>query len=326
VARLGEFEFIARLLAPLARNAPAAYGLADDAAALAPAPGCEFVVTKDAVVAGVHFLPDDPPDLIARKALRVNLSDLAAKGATPVGFFMALMLPDAVDDAWLARFVAGLGHDVDLYACPLLGGDTTATPGPLCISITAVGEVRAGFMVRRAGALPGDLVCVTGTIGDAALGVDALKGAFPGLAADARAFLIDRYRLPQPRVAFGRTEAGRETACIDISDGLCADVGHICTQSGVGVEIEETRVPLSPAARAALALAPGAMARVLTGGDDYELAFAVPPANLAATLGHGRKVGVDVTVIGRFVAGAGVSVLDGHGRPIALSSLGYRHR
>lgn len=324
--RLGEFELIRQLLAPLSRAAPGAFNLTDDAASLSVGHGCDLVLTKDAVVAGVHFFAQDPPDLIARKALRVNLSDLAAKGAKPVGFLMALALPDAIDDAWLKTFVSGLAQDVETFECPLLGGDTVATPGPLTISITALGEVKAGAMTRRSGAMPGDLLCVSGTIGDGALGLDVAKGAHAGLADAHKRFLIGRYRLPQPRLELGRTEAGRDSACLDISDGLCADVGHICETSGVAAVIESAKVPLSDAAKALLHDNPGAMMRVLTGGDDYELAFALPPANLAAAQALGDRAGVPITVIGRFEAGQGVRVLDGQGHAVGLSSAGYSHR
>lgn len=326
MARLGEFQIIRRFFAPLSRAAPGAFNLTDDAASLALTHGHDLVVTKDAVVAGVHFLADDPADLVARKALRVNISDLAAKGARPVGFLMALALPEAIDDAWLETFAAGLAADVEEFRCPLLGGDTVATPGPLTICITALGEVSSGHMVRRAGALAGDLLCVSGTIGDAALGLDVMRGAHGHLDEAQRRFLIGRYRLPQPRLELGRREAARDSACLDISDGLCADVGHICEVSGVGAVIDAENVPLSDAARAVVRHSPDAIARILTGGDDYELAFAVPPANLHAAQALGREIGVGVSVVGRFVAGAGVRVLDGQGRPLALSSAGYSHR
>ena len=326
MSRLGEFDFIRQLLAPLSRNAPGAYNLTDDAATLAPSHGCELVTTVDAVVAGVHFLPDDHPDLIARKALRVNLSDLAAKGAKPIGFLMALALPDHINDDWLKRFAAGLGSDVDAFACPLLGGDTVATPGPLMVSITAFGEVKTGQMTRRSVAMAGDILCVSGTIGDAALGLDVARGQYASITAAERDYLIDRYRIPRPRLALGQALAGRDRACLDISDGLCADVGHICEQSSVGAVIEIEKLPLSDAAKSVLAKSPEAMARILGGGDDYELAFAVPPANLTATIALGRAVGIGVTPIGAFEAGTDVRVLDGIGVAIAVSSAGYTHR
>ncbi|MBL8645110.1 MAG: thiamine-phosphate kinase [Rhodospirillaceae bacterium] len=326
MARLGEFEFIRQLLAPLSQGAPGAFNLTDDAATVTVGHGCELVITKDALVAGVHFFADDAPDLIARKALRVNLSDLAAKGAKPVGFLMALALPDQISDDWLRAFTSGLAQDVTAFACPLVGGDTTATPGPLTISITALGEVKTGHFIRRSGALSGDILCVSGTIGDAALGLDAAKGAYEALSQEHRQYLLDRYRLPQPRLTLGQALANRDSACLDISDGLCADVGHICVQSGVGAVIDTTQIPLSAAAASVLRTTPAALMRVLTGGDDYELALAVPPANIAATQEHGRKVGVAVTPIGRFVEGNGVTVLDGNGQPLTLFSAGYRHR
>jgi thiamine-monophosphate kinase len=326
MTRLGEFDFIRQLLAPLSRNAPGAFNLTDDAAALTVTHGCELVLTKDALVAGVHFFADDPPGLIARKALRVNLSDLAAKGAKPVGFLMALALPHAVNDAWLAAFAGGLGEDVETYACPLLGGDTVSTPGPLTISITALGEVKTGHMIHRHGALSGDILCVSGTIGDAALGLDIANGSFAPSSDEHKQFLLNRYRLPQPRLALGQALANRDSACLDISDGLCADVGHICEQSQVGAVIEVSQLPLSEAARAAVHAHPNVIERILTGGDDYELALAIPPANLAATQEYGRKAGVAITPIGRFVEGAGVIVLDGTGAALTLSSQGYRHR
>ncbi len=324
--RLGEFDFIRQMLAPLSRNAPGAYNLTDDAASLTVGHGCELVLTKDAVVAGVHFFVDDHPGLIARKALRVNLSDLAAKGAKPVGFLMALALPQSIDDAWLAAFTGGLGEDVETYACPLLGGDTVSTPGPLTISITALGEVKAGHMIHRHGALSGDILCVSGTIGDAALGLDVAMGSFASLSDAHKHFLLDRYRVPQPRIELGQALANRDSACLDISDGLCADVGHICEQSHVGAVIDVAQLPLSDAARAALKDHPNVIERILTGGDDYELALAIPPANLAATQEYGRKAGVTITPIGRFIEGAGVTVLDGTGTALTLSSSGYRHR
>src|SRR6266481_1716374 len=198
----GEDSLIARYFRPLATD-PSAFGLMDDAAIL-KASGDDTVVTTDAIVEGVHFLTDDPPDTVARKALRVNLSDLAAKGATPAGFVLTLALR-AADDAWLAPFARGLGEDAGLFSCPLLGGDTVSTPGPLMISITAFGRVPPGKMVHRSGARPGDRVVVTGTIGDAALGLDMLRGgaATTALADDAAAkqMLVGRYRVPQPRTA-----------------------------------------------------------------------------------------------------------------------------
>src|ERR1044071_2874132 len=194
----GEDRLISRYFKPLATH-PGALGLSDDAAFIAPPPGCDLVLKTDAIVGGVHFFPDDPPGQLARKALRVNLSDLAAKGAKPLGYLLSLILPNEVSEGWLASFATGLRDDAETYGCPLFGGDTDRTPGPLTISIAMFGAVPAGTMVRRAGAKPGDRIMVTGTIGDAALGVQLRRGAAWKVSLDAREHLLSRYLLPQPR-------------------------------------------------------------------------------------------------------------------------------
>jgi thiamine-monophosphate kinase len=308
-----EFALIARHFRPLA--GPGALDLADDAAVLAVPSGRELVATADAMVAGVHFLPDDPPDLVARKLLRTNLSDLAAMGAAPLGYLLTVSVPRGTPDSWFAAFAAGLARDQAEFAIPLLGGDTTATPGPVSLSLTALGTVASGAAVRRAGARPGHLLFVTGTIGDGALGLAALRGAV----ADPAGFLADRYRLPRPRLGIARH--GVVAAALDVSDGLVQDVGHLCRAGGCAAEIRAADLPLSPPARAAL---PGALPLILTGGDDYELAMAVPPEQEAAL--RQAAGAVPVTCIGRFIAGPPrVDVYGPDGAKLPLAAGGWSH-
>jgi thiamine-monophosphate kinase len=241
-SRLGEFQLIAKYFAPLSANAEGAFGLTDDAASVRLKEGRELVVTVDALVEGVHFFAEDPAREIAQKGLRVNLSDLAAKGAAPEGYLLSLSLPSWVDDGWLAQFASGLAFDQTRYGISLIGGDTTSTPGPLTLSITALGSVEEGRMIRRSGAKPGDLVFVSGAIGDAGAGLTVLKGEGGALSASDREFLIGRYRLPEPRLALGRHLVGTASASLDISDGLVADLGHVAETSGVRV-VGEPRPP-----------------------------------------------------------------------------------
>lgn len=318
--RSGEFDLIARFFAPLA--GPGAFRLKDDAALLTPSPGAELVLTTDTVIAGVHFREDDAPDLIAKKALRVNLSDLAAKGARPTGFLHALTLNRAVTDAWLEAYARGLGQDVIEYAIPLLGGDTTMSPGPVTVTITAIGEVPAGAAILRSGARPGDILYVTGAIGDGALGLACLKGGLL-LPREDRAALTDRYHLPRPRGAAGIALRGVATAALDVSDGLVADVGHLAAASNVAVRIDRDAVPLSVAARKAVTNDPRLWEKVLAGGDDYEIAFtARAGVDLARIAADG---GVTLTAIGEVTSGTGVMVM-ADGAPLVLASSGYRHR
>ncbi len=338
--RPGEFALIARYFAPLSRGFPGAYGLLDDAAVISPAPGHDLAAKTDAIVAGIDFPPEEGADLVARKALRVNLSDLAAKGAIPRAYMLDLMLPDTIDEAWIAAFATGLAQDQAEYGVHLIGGDMSSTPGPVAIAVMAFGEVPTGRIIRRGGAQAGDLVFVTGTIGDAALSLAVLRGAVPDLAAAAAGFLIDRYRLPQPRVALGPHLIGIATAALDVSDGLVADLRHICEVSQLAAVIDAPRVPLSPAARAAIA--PTGQARglkahgldrpgiVLAGGDDYEIVFTAPPAAREAIAGLWRRVGVPIAPIGHMrepaVGGeCSVSVIDANGRALALASEGWTH-
>jgi thiamine-monophosphate kinase len=326
----GEFELIARYFAPLAAGFPGAFGLLDDAAVIAPLPGHELVAKTDAIVGGVHFLPDDPPDLIARKALRVNLSDLAAKGAVPRAYMLDIMLPRTVTEDWIAAFARGLAQDQDAYRVHLIGGDTDSTPGPVTIAIMAFGDVATGRMLRRGGAREGDTVFVTGTIGDAALGLKVLRGKLARLNTRAANFLVDRYRLPQPRVTLGPRLIGLASAALDVSDGLLADLRHICEVSELAAVVEAPRVPLSTAVRAALATNSERITTVLTGGDDYEILFTAPPAVLNELTELSKTLGVPITAIGRMESPpigkkAQITVLDESGEPLAFDRSGWTH-
>ena len=326
-AASGEDSLIARYFKPLA-NDPGAFGLVDDAAIL-QAQGEDIVVTTDAIVEGVHFLPDDPPDTIARKALRVNLSDLAAKGASPAGFVLPLALRSA-DDAWLTPFARGLGSDAGLFGCPLLGGDTVSTPGPLMISITAFGRVPEGRMVHRSRAKPGDRVVVTGTIGDAALGLDILKGGAVAavLAEDAAAtaMLVGRYRVPQPRSALAKALRDHASAAMDVSDGLAGDLAKLCAASAVSAVIDAPSIPLSAAAVALCAHGTVGIESLISGGDDYEILCALPENRFEAFAHEAGLAGVAVTSIGTVIAEVSAPrFLDAQGREIPLKRLSYSH-
>jgi len=323
----GEDRLIARHFRPLA-NHPGALGLADDAAVLTPPPGYDLVLTTDGIIAGVHVFPDTPADAIARRALRVNLSDLAAKGAKPVGFLLAVALPAGTTDEWLAAFTRGLSEDAEHYDCPLLGGDTDHTPGPLSVSITAFGTLPSGTMVRRSGARPGDALFVTGTVGDAALGLMLRKDSDAGssLTAAQRNHLLTRYVEPEPRNKLAETVRTHASAALDISDGLAGDLGKLCRASGVTAGIEAARVPLSDAARALVAAEPALLERVLTGGDDYEILAAVPASKVEAFRAGAGAAGVTVTEIGRLAAGdAPPQFIGPDRRPLAFERSSYSH-
>jgi thiamine-monophosphate kinase len=320
----GEDSLIARYFRPLATD-PGAFDLTDDAAILRSSAD-DLVVTTDAIVEGVHFLPNDPPDTIARKALRVNLSDLAAKGATPAGFVLTLALREA-DDAWLTAFARGLGEDATQFGCPLLGGDTVSTPGPVMISITAFGRVPPGRMVRRSGAKAGDRVVVSGTIGDAALGLGLLKGsATAALGDDETAMLIDCYRVPQPRVALAQAVRDHASAAMDVSDGLAGDLAKLCAASGVSAAIDAQSIPLSAPGQALLARGAASIESIVSGGDDYEILCTIPENRFEAFAQAASLAGVPVTSMGTIIAGIAVPrFIDGQGAEITLPRLSYSH-
>ncbi|WP_232628308.1 thiamine-phosphate kinase [Methylobacterium sp. Leaf118] len=323
-ARPGEEALIARYFAPLA--GPGAEGLRDDAASLAPRPGHDLVVTTDAIVAGVHFFPDDPPGSVAAKALGVNLSDLAAKGATPRGFVLTLALPDGWTEAWLAAFATGLGTAARAQGCPLLGGDTVRSGGPALIGVTAFGEVPAGTMLRRQAARAGDRLCVSGTIGDAALGLRLRLAPEAGLGAVAREALLDRYLHPQPRIALVPALRAHARAAMDVSDGLVGDLAKMLDGTGLSARVDADAVPLSSATRALIARDGAHRATAFTGGDDYEILCAVPPEALNAFLDAARQAGVPATAIGTVEAGeAPPRFLDAEGRTLAFGTGSFSH-
>jgi len=316
---MDEFQSIARLFRPLAQGSPEALGLMDDAAVLPSRGGWDLVVTTDAMVEGVHFLPRDPPDLIARKLLRVNLSDLAAKAAEPYGYLLTVAWSPAWDEDRRHSFARGLGEDQAAFHLRLFGGDTVSTPGPMSVSATLFGWVRSGRMIRRSGARAGDLVVVSGTIGDGWFGLQAARGELDLPAADL-AYLVGRYRVPEPRLVLRNALARYASAAADVSDGLLADVSHIGEASGVGIEIDLERVPLSgPVVRHS-----GRVLDAAAGGDDYEVVCTLDPIDAAALIQAAADVGVPITPIGRVFDGAGLVVrLNGHA--VAPGRLGWRH-
>ena len=302
MGRPSEDELIARYFAPLA--GPGGLGLEDDAALISPPAGHELVLTKDALVAGVHFFADDPPHAIAQKALRVNLSDLAAKGAEPLGFLLALALPEDWSAAFLEGFAAGLADDIAAFRFPLLGGDTVKTPGPLTLSITAIGAVPFDQMVPRTGVMPDDRIYVSGSIGDSALGLilrlngEAHTPWAQAIGVDACAYLKDRYLLPQPRVGLRKVLRAQASGGMDVSDGLIGDLTKMLRVSEVTATIELSKIPLSLAGQAALKADPALFESMVCGGDDYEILASVPEAHVEAFEASARAAGVEVTLIG----------------------------
>ncbi len=328
MTRPTEDDVIAKYFAPLA--GPAGLGLMDDAAAFAPPAGEDLVVTNDMLCAGVHFFANDPPEAIARKALRVNLSDLAAKSAAPLGFLLGLALPGDWAPDWLKAFAAGLGADAAAYQCPLIGGDTVKSPGALTISITALGSVPTGTRLVRSNVAKNDFLYVSGTIGDSALGL-SLRGVFAPdwsakLAGEAQAFLLERYLLPQPRLGLRAALRASAHAAMDISDGLAGDLVKMLRASGMTAEIAVADVPLSPAAAAAFAQNPALIETILAGGDDYEILAAVPPAKAAQFEQAAAQAEIPVRRIGAAKTGKNPPVFrDRSGQPQALKSLSYAH-
>ncbi len=326
-SRPDEFETIARLLRPLAKEAPEARGLIDDVAVVPPSPGHDLVITQDALVEGVHFLPEDPLNLVAKKLLRVNLSDLAAKGAEPYGYLMSTAWPPRCGWPEREAFAKGLAEDQARYGIRLFGGDTVFTPGPLTLSLTALGLAPHGRVLSRAGASPGDLVLVTGTIGDGWLGLLAIRGELAALEPERIEALAARYRLPEPRTLLAKLLREHASASIDVSDGLVADLGHLADASGVAIDLDLERTPLSRAAKAWLdhrADPVAALVALATGGDDYEVAFTAAPHHLDA-LRHGADaLGQRLSLIGHVKEGRGLEARF-EGGPVPIERAGWRH-
>ena len=321
---LGEFGRIDRFFKPLAHGFAPALGLDDDAGLLQPAPGRDLVVTTDALVESVHFLTGTEPAALARKALRVNLSDLAAMGAEPSCYTLALALRAEHKDDWLSAFAEGLQHDQSRYGIRLLGGDSVSTPGPVTVSVTALGTVETGRALRRSGARPGDRIWVSGTVGDGALGLVVARGEAVALDARDGAFLARRYHEPEPRLALGAAIVGLATAALDLSDGLPGDIAHLCRASGVGAVIDVSRLPLSAAARALLAEQPDLERAAFAGGDDYELLFTIDPAHTDRLIAVAKALEIGLTPIGEVVAGSEPRFVDGRGQPVA-GLRGWQH-
>jgi len=321
--RLGEFELIAEYFAPLA-TAPGAFALGDDAGQFEVPVGQVGMVTTDTMVEDIHFFANDPGDVVGWKLLAVNLSDLAAMGATPLGYTLDIALSEERSAAWLRAFVNGLAECQRRFGTSLLGGDTVRATGPLTLTITAIGAVPAGAALRRNGAKEGDAVWVSGTIGDGALEVKLRKGWTPPAGIDVGS-LSKKLNRPEPRLALGVALRGHARAAIDVSDGLAADLGHICEQSDVGAEVWLADVPLSPAAAALLAADPALAATIVAGGDDYELLFTAAESETAAVLAAARDAETPIARIGRVTAEPGVRIVGRDGKALALDRLGFTH-
>jgi thiamine-monophosphate kinase len=319
---ISEHDLVRRHFAPLA--GPEGLGLIDDAARLPQEPGQDWVINTDMIAEGVHFL-DDPPEAIAAKALRVNLSDLAAKGADAFAYLVALGLSDSCDETWVEGFADGLRRDQDRYGVHLIGGDTNRTGAGIVVSVTAIGRLPAGSMVRRSGARPGESVLVSGTIGDAALGLLVRRGQGPGLAPGAREQLLQRLRLPEPRTVLAPILRRYATSAIDVSDGLVGDLDKLCAASGVGALIDTDKVPLSGPTRTALSRDSDLREAILTGGDDYELLFTVSTDREDEVIAKASETGVEVTPIGRIMAQPGTTIVDTAGNEITLRRRAYDH-
>jgi thiamine-monophosphate kinase len=326
--RLGEIALIADYLAPLATH-PAAFGLRDDAALLTKLPEPGLVITADALVAGVHFFEDDDPGDSAYKALATNVSDLAAKAAKPLGYTLTLALAEAPTQYWAERFASGLSRAQSEFGIALLGGDTVTARGSWWMSVTAFAEAPTRGLIPRSGAKPGDCLFVSGTLGDAALGLKLRLGKADferALSPNYRDFLLKRYLYPEPRLALSEALARYASAAIDISDGLALDLSRMCNASNVSAEVGVASIPLSAAASAAAMAFPGAIEIILSGGDDYEILAAVPSGRCVAFESASKEAGLRVTNIGAVKQGAGSpAFLKSDGTALVLAAKGFEH-
>jgi len=325
----GEEDIIQTYLAPLAAGMAGAFGLKDDCATAAPSPGYEFVLKTDAIASGVHFLPEDHPSDIGWKALAVNVSDLAAKGARPYGYLLSLSFPQAPTRDWMSEFARGLGEAQTAFGIGLLGGDTDRRPGPISITPAVFGEVPVGCLVRRGTAHPDDIVCVSGTLGDAGLGL-ALRQTPErarawNLTPQQSDHLITRYVRPLPRMALASVIRAHARASMDVSDGLLKDLGRMARASGVAAEIDFQRLPLSDAFRAVQMVDTDATRKALFAGDDYEILCAIPPHHIEATLKAAAQAHVALTPVGSFKEGAGITLRDANGTLMPLAPSGWDH-
>ena len=307
---MNEFDLIRKYFIPLAEHFPGSLNLSDDAAIISVPPGHDLVITKDAISENIHYLPGTDPALIAQKLLRTNLSDLAAMGAEPLCYFLAIALPKPLSEDFIRRFTEGLRHDQSHFNIHLAGGDTIATSGTPTFSLTAHGIVPHGQALRRSCAKTGDDLYMSGTLGDGALGLLAAQAGIAN-------HLSARYHLPEPRLTLGIALRGLATSCMDISDGLLQDAAHIAATSKVGVEIHQETLPLSAETRASLTQSPELITLVLNGGDDYELLFTLPE-NAAPPSGHA------VTKIGKIITGSGITLLH-HGKAQPIIRAGHSH-
>ena len=301
---LNEFDLIARLFEPLTRGYEGALGLLDDGAILPPLNDKDRIITTDCLVCDVHFRHQDPPESVAAKALGVNLSDLAAMGATPEAYTLALAIPKGTNTDWLEAFTRHLNSVQSSYGISLIGGDTVSTPGPMTLSITAIGQSATGTSLKRSTAQPGDEIYVSGTIGDAALGLKVLQGTLSGITEESAKYLSDRYQYPQARTELGQALSQPECvnfirACCDVSDGLIADLTHICKASACQAEIDIDSVPLSTAARETVLQDTSLLETIVTGGDDYELIFTAAPDQGETIHEISHKTATQITRIGR---------------------------